>query len=55
MKLYFSSPIISNFDNLIISFEGFDTHQDNKTMTKDAHYERSSQHSSEDLTRRRNG
>jgi len=32
-----------------------DTNQDNKKMTKDANYERSSQHSSENLTRGRNG
>ena len=32
-----------------------DTNQDNKNMTKDANYERSSQHSSEDLTTGRNG
>jgi len=34
---------------------GHDTNQDNKKMAKDAHYESSSQHSSEDLTRGRNG
>ena len=37
------------------TFTSSDTNQDNKKMTKDAHYERSSQHSSEDLTRGRNG
>jgi len=35
--------------------KGHDTNQDNKKMTKDAHYERSSQHSSENLSRGRNG
>jgi len=38
---------------------GHDTSQDNKKMTKDAndhsHYEKSSQHTSEDLIRGRNG
>jgi len=34
---------------------GHDTNQHNKKMTNDAHYERSSQHLSEDLTRGRNG
>jgi len=32
-----------------------DANQTNKEMTKDAHYEKSSQQSSEDLTRGRNG
>jgi len=34
---------------------GHDTNQDKKKMTKDAYYEGSSQHSTEDLTKGRNG